>query len=153
MIKVYEMKGMNACKMSIEHKGVTINLSFENGDISSKRNARLTTENRFVQDAIEAMPTFGTRIVLVHAVEKSVAMPVEVEEEERSPRARRHAARGAVAKKAPVVENGATVVAEVKNVNDAAAYFMEKGITVESKEQLKELMQKHDVEFPNLVME
>ena len=77
------MKGMNACKMSIEHKGVTINLSFENGNISSKRNARLTTENRFVQDAIEAMQSFGTRVVLVHAVEKSVAIPVEVEEEER----------------------------------------------------------------------
>ena len=45
------------------------------------------------------------------------------------------------------------VVEDIKNVNDAAAYFMEKGITVESKEQLKELMQKHDVEFPNLVME
>ena len=59
MIKVYEMKGMNACKMSIEHKGVTINLSFENGNVSSKRNARLTTENRFVQDAIEADAHFS----------------------------------------------------------------------------------------------
>lgn len=148
------MKGMNACKMSIEYKGVNINLSFENGNISSKRNARLSTESRFVQDAIEAMPSFGTRVILAHAMEESVAAPAEVVEEERSPRARRQANRGErVAKKAPMVENGATVVAEVKNVNDAAAYFMEKGITVESKEQLKELMQKHDVEFPNLVME
>ena len=143
------MKGMNACKMSIEHKGVTINLSFENGNISSKRNARLTTENRFVQDAIEAMPSFGTRVVLVHAVEKSVAMPVEVEEEERSPRARRQASRGAVAKK-PKSENESTVVEEVKNINDAASYFMEKGETIESKEQLEELMQKYNVVFPNM---
>jgi hypothetical protein len=149
MIKVYEMKGMNACKMSIEHKGVTINLSFENGNISSKRNARLTTENRFVQDAIEAMPSFGTRVVLAHAMEKSVAIPVEVEEEERSPRARRQASRGAVAKK-PKSENEPTVVEEVKNINDAASYFMEKGEAVESKEQLEELMQKHNVVFPNL---
>lgn len=143
------MKGMNACKMSIEHKGVTVNLSFENGNISSKRNARLTTENRFVQDAIEAMPSFGTRVVLAHAMEKSVAMPVEVEEEERSPRARRQASRGAVAKK-PKSENESTIVEEVKNLNDAASYFMEKGVTVESKEQLEELMQKHNVVFPNM---
>lgn len=143
------MKGMNACKMSIEHKGVTINLSFENGNISSKRNARLTTENRFVQDAIEAMPSFGTRVVLAHAMEKSVAMSVEVEEEERSPRARRQASRGAVAKK-PKSENEPTAVEEVKNINDAASYFMEKGEAVESKEQLEELMQKYNVVFPNL---
>lgn len=146
------MKGMNACKMSIEHKGVTINLSFENGNISSNRNARLTTENRFVQDAIETMPSFGTRIVLAHAVEKSVAMPVEVEEEERSPRARRHAARGAVAKK-PKSESEPTAVEEVKNINDAVSYFGDKGVMVESKEHLKELMEKHNVEFPNLVIE
>ena len=143
------MKGMNACKMSIEHKGVTVNLSFENGNISSKRNARLTTENRFVQDAIEAMPSFGTRVVLAHAMEKSVAIPVEVEEEERSPRARRQASRGAVAKK-PKSENEPTAVEEVKNINDAASYFMEKGEAVESKEQLDELMQKHNVVFPNM---
>lgn len=143
------MKGMNACKMRIEHKGVTINLSFENGNISSKRNARLTTENRFVQEAIEAMPSFGTRVVLAHAVEKSVAIPAEVEEEERSPRARRQASRGAVAKK-PKSENEPTAVEEVKNINDAASYFMEKGVTVESKEQLEELMQKYNVVFPNM---
>ena len=153
MIKVYEMKGMNACKMSIEHKGVTINLSFENGNISAKRNARLTTESRFVQDAIEAMQTFGTRIVLAHAVENSVAKRVEVEEEERSPRARRQASRGAVAKK-PKSENEPTAVVDsVKNVNDAVSYFGDKGVMVESKEHLKELMEKHGVEFPNLVME
>lgn len=146
------MKGMNACKMSIEHKGVTINLSFENGNISSNRNARLTTENRFVQDAIEAMASFGTRVILVHAVEKSVAKPVEVEEEERSPRARRQAARGAVAKK-PKSENEPTAVEDVKNLNDAVAYFEGKGVLVGSKEQLSELMEKHNVEFPNLVME
>lgn len=143
------MKGMNACKMSIEHKGVTINLSFENGNISSKRNARLTTENRFVQDAIEAMPSFGTRVILAHAMEKSVAMPVEVEEEERSPRARRQASHGAVTKK-PKSENEPTAVEEVKNINDAASYFMEKGEAVESKEQLGELMQKYNVVFPNM---
>lgn len=149
MIKVYEMKGMNACKMSIEYKGVNINLSFENGNISSNRNARLSTESRFVQDAIEAMPSFGTRVILAHAMEESVAVP-EVIEEERSPRARRQMNRGS-SKKA--TDPGIVVVESVKNVNDAAAYFMDKGVSVESKEHLKELMQKHNVEFPNLVME
>lgn len=153
MIKVYEIKGMNACKMSTEYKGVSINLSFENGNISSKRNARLTTENKFVQDAIEAMPIYGTRIVLSHAMEKSVAKPVEVEEEEeRSPRMRRQANRGERAPKKTSVPN-VTVVESVKNLNDAASYFEGKGVLVESKEQLPEMMEQHNVVFPNLVIE
>ena len=102
MIKVYEMKGMNACKMSVEYKGVNINLSFDNGNISSKRNARLTTENRFVQDAIESMPIYGTRIILAHVVEKVEATPEVVEEEERSPRVRRQTNRGERAAKKAV---------------------------------------------------
>ena len=152
MIKVYEMKGMNACKMSTEYRGVTINLSFENGNISSKRNARLTTESRFVQEAIEAMPSFGTRIVLAHAVERGVAKPA-VAEEERSPRARRQASRGAVTKKPKEdekVNDDITVVEDVKNLNDAAAYFDGRGVFVESKEQLAKLMTEYGVEFPNM---
>lgn len=144
------MKGMNACKMSIEHKGVTINLSFENGNISSKRNARLTTENRFVQDAIEAMPSFGTRVVLVHAVEKSVAMPVEVEEEELSPKARRRMNRAERVVKKSAAPSDGDVVESVKNENDAVSYFEERGILVDSKEHLAEVMEKHNVVFPNL---
>jgi hypothetical protein len=152
MIKVYEMKGMNACKMSTEYRGVNIKLSFENGNVSSGRNARLTTDNRFVQDAIEALPIFGTKVVLAHSVEKTVVQPIVAEEEEeRSPRMRRQVARGTVVKKAKEAsENGSTIVDEVRNINDAASYFMEKGVTVESKEQLEELMQKHNVVFPNI---
>ena len=150
MIKVYEMKGMNACKMSIEHKGVTINLSFENGNISSKRNARLTTENRFVQDAIEAMPIFGTRIILAHTVERGVAKPVEAEEEACSPRLRRRMNRGEAATKKEAAGADTTVVKDVKNLNDAVAYFEEKGVLVETKEQLTEMMEKHNVSFPNM---
>lgn len=146
------MKGMNACKMSTEYRGVNIKLSFENGNISSGRNARLTTDNRFVQDAIEALPIFGTKVVLAHSVEKTVVQPIVAEEEEeRSPRMRRQVARGTVAKKAKEApEDGSTIVEEVKNINDAASYFMEKGVTVDSKEQLAELMQKHNVVFPNM---
>ena len=153
MIKVYEMKGMNACKMSVEYKGVNINLSFDNGNISSKRNARLTTENRFVQDAIESMPIYGTRIILAHVVEKVEATPEVVEEEERSPRVRRQTNRGERAAKKAVANVDQTVIEGVKNVNDAVGYFGGKDITVESVEHLKALMADHNVVFPNLVIE
>lgn len=144
------MKGMNACKMSIEHKGVTINLSFENGNISSKRNAKLTTENRFVQDAIEAMPIFGTRIVLTHTMDATPVKPVEVEEDELSPKARRRMSRAERAVKKSAAPSDGNVVESVKNVNDAVSYFEERGILVESKEHLTEVMEKHNVVFPNL---
>ena len=56
----------------------------------------------------------------------------------------------AVAKKKVIDGKESFVVYEVKNINDAASYFMEKGVTVESKEQLEELMQKYNVVFPNM---
>ena len=143
------MKGMNACKMSTEYRGITVNLSFDNGNISSKRNARLTTESRFVQDAIEAMPIFGTRIVLAYAMEVTPSKPVEVKEEEPSPRARRQMARERAIKKVSN-EPDSVIVDSVKNINDAVSYFEGKGILVESKEHLKEVTEKHNVVFPNM---
>lgn len=152
-VKVYEILGMDRCALSTVYLGTRVNLEFKGGDVMTKKNGTITTGNPFIQAAIEAMPAFGHRIVLKKTFEdKPIEVKKEIEDAPIRPRATKVKA-FAKEKKASVVENSATVVAEVKNVNDAAAYFMEKGITVESKEQLKELMQKHDVEFPNLVME
>lgn len=163
--KVYEVKGMDKCNLSTVYRGVRVNLEFKGGDTTSKKNGTLTTSDPFVQDAIEAMPSFGKKIALKGSYElRNGGRPATIQkdvEEENKPKFARVKPNAAELRKGKKtkhseeesVPNSATVVAEVKNVNDAAAYFMEKGITVESKEQLKELMQKHDVEFPNLVME
>jgi hypothetical protein len=163
--KVYEIKGMDKCSLSTSYRGVRVNLEFKGGDVSNKKNGTLATSDPFVQDAIEAMPSFGKKIVLRNSYElRSGGSPMKRQEDvekENKPKFARVKPNAAELRKGrktmhseeESVPNNTTVVEDIKNVNDAASYFMEKGITVESKEQLKELMQKHDVEFPNLVME
>ena len=161
--KIYEVKGMDKCNLSTTYRGVKVNLEFKGGDVSSRKNGSLSTSDPFVQDAIESMPAFGKKIVLKDTYEiRNGSRPIERQkdtEEEKRPRFAKtnpNAAalrKGKKVKEEAVEDTSVTVVEEVKNVNDAAAYFEEKGVLVESREHLKEMMQKHDVEFPNLVME
>lgn len=152
-VKVYEILGMDRCALSTVYLGTRVNLEFKGGDVMTKKNGTITTSNPFIQAAIEAMPAFGHRIILKKTFEdKPIEVKKEVEDATIRPRSAKVKA-FAKEKKASVSDSNALVVDEVKNVNDAAAYFMDKGVSVESKEHLKELMQKHNVEFPNLVME
>ena len=143
---------MDSCSMSTTYKGVKVNLSFRGGNSASGINGKMITSDPFVQDAIEAMPAFGKKIICTHAYTPA-RQAVPVLEEKKKPRL--VAAKGA-ADRLSKVEKVATeradcvVIEEVKNINDAASYFMEKGVTVESKEQLDELMQKYNVVFPNM---
>ena len=148
MTKVYEIKGMDKCKMSTTYLGVKVNLEFKGGDIMSRKDGYISTANPFIQAAIEAMPSYGHKIVLKREIEDAPVAKVSTEPIPTRPRATKVKAFGAD-KRGPV-QDGATVVDEVKNINDAASYFMEKGEAVESKEQLAELMQKHNVVFPNM---
>lgn len=162
--KVYEVKGMDKCSMSTTYRGVRVNLEFKGGDVASRKNGSLITSDPFVQDAIEAMPAFGRKIVLkgeydVRNGGSPVVRQKEAEDEKRPRfvRTNPNAAAMRKGKKAKVEEvpeekGGVAVVEEVKNINDAVSYFGDKGIAVESAAHLKELMAKHDVEFPNLVM-
>lgn len=148
MTKVYEIKGMDKCKMSTTYLGVKVNLEFKGGDIMSRKDGYISTSNPFIQAAIEAMPSYGHKIVLKREIEDTPVAAAPAEEAPTRPRATKVKAFGTDKKKA--VQEGSTVVEEVNNINDAASYFMEKGEAVESKEQLEELMQKHNVVFPNM---
>ena len=158
--KVYEIKGMDKCSLSTSYRGVRVNLEFKGGDVSNKKNGTLATSDPFVQDAIEAMPSFGKKIVLRNSYElRSGGSPmkrqedVEKENKPKFARVKPNAAelrRGKKEKEPERVDDEADVVEDVKNLNDAAAYFEEKGVFVESKEQLAELMEKYSVSFPNL---
>lgn len=158
--KVYEVKGMDKCSLSTTYKGVRVNLEFKGGDVSNKKNGTLTTADPFVQDAIEAMPSFGKKIVLKSTFEirnggKPAQTQADVEKENRPKfaRVKPNAAelrKGKKDKASERVDDEADVVEDVKNLNDAVAYFESKGVLIESKEQLSELMEKYNVEFPNL---
>jgi hypothetical protein len=149
MVKVYEIKGMDKCKMSTTYLGVKVNLEFKGGDIMSRKDGCISTANPFIQAAIEAMPSYGHKIVLKREIDDAPVETVVTEEAPTRPRATKVKAFGADKKKAAATD-GSTIVDEVKNINDAASYFMEKGEAVESKEQLEEFMQKYNVVFPNM---
>lgn len=138
---------MDKCKMSTTYLGVKVNLEFKGGDIMSRKDGYISTSNPFIQAAIEAMPSYGHRIVLKREIEDAPVV-VPVEEVPTRPRATKVKAFGADKKKA--VQEGATIVEEVKNINDAVSYFEGLGVLVESKEHLAEVMEKHNVVFPNL---
>lgn len=161
--KVYEVKGMDKCSMSTAYRGVRVNLEFKGGDVASRKNGSLITSDPFVQDAIEAMPSFGRKIILKGEYDvRNGGSPVvrqKEAEEEKKPRFVRTNPNAAALRKGKKAKEevsetrgDVTVVEEVKNINDAVSYFGDKGIAVESAAHLKELMAKHDVEFPNLVM-
>lgn len=143
---------MDSCSMSTTYRGVKVNLSFRGGNSASGINGKMITSDPFVQDAIEAMPAFGKKIICTHAYTPA-RQAVPVVEEKKKPRI--VAAKGVADRVSKVRKDtsgivDSVVIEEVKNINDAASYFMEKGVTVESKEQLEELMQKYNVVFPNL---
>lgn len=152
MKKVYEIKNMDSCSMSTTYRGVKVNLSFRGGNSASGINGKMITSDPFVQDAIEAMPAFGKKIICTHAYTPA-RQAVPVLEEKKKPRlvaARGAADRLSKVKKVATERADCVVIEEVNNINDAVSYFMEKGVTVESKEQLEELMQKYNVVFPNM---
>ena len=142
--------------MSTTYRGVKVNLSFRGGNSASGINGKMITSDPFVQDAIEAMPAFGKKIICTYAYTPA-RQSVPVVEESKRPRlvaAKGASDRVSKTKKVAVDRVIDTIVVEdVKNLNDAVAYFEGKGVLVGSKEQLSELMEKYNVEFPNLVME
>ena len=162
--KVYEVKGMDKCSLSTTYRGVRVNLEFKGGDVSNKKNGTLVTSDPFVQDAIEAMPSFGKKIVLKNSFElrnggKPAQRQEDVEKENRPKfaRVKPNAAELRKGKKPKDVPEEAQnsgddsfVVEDITNLNDAIAYFEEKGEIVGTKEQLAELMEKYSVSFPNL---
>lgn len=141
--------------MSTTYKGVKINLTFRGGNTASHINGKLITSDPFVQDAIEAMPSFGRKVFCSHAYSPSrQAEPAAMI----SKRPRLVSDRGIAdrvaktktAKRQDATAEGAIIVDDVKNINDAISYFSEMGVTLESKEQLDGLIVKHNVVFPNM---
>lgn len=140
---------MDRCSTSTTYLGVKVNLEFNGGDQLSRKNGFISTSNPFIQDAIESMPSFGQRIVLKSVVKNEPIVETQNEVVEEAPT---RPTRAKVKAFSPKKEES-NVVESVKNVNDAISYFGGKGITVESVDHLKEMMAKHNVEFPNLTME
>ena len=161
--KKYELLGMDYCMMSftylrLEVKGV----EFKNGNAANGVPASYSTDNEFIQDAIENDRRFKAgRIKLVSSVlisdegPKPQAKKQEAEAEPQQPRRVQRPKSPFISKEevkveAPSTEEAYEMVKSVKSVNDAVAYFAEKGEQFSSDEELAALKDKYKVAFPNL---
>lgn len=157
--KLYELVGMDACRMQTVYCGTKVNMEFKNGNHLNGKKAVLITSNPFVQDAIEKDPRFGEMFKLSKVYEKE-GDELELSQME-SDGKRPFIGRGKAARRKTQAEldkakmlsdknDKCTEVLEVKTVNDAIDYFTSVGETVEDESQIRELMDKHMVRFPNM---
>ena len=127
MVKVYEMTRFDAMTIRLNYCGQTIMASFKGG-VNAKVRARLTTTDRFLQDALEADPRFGTLYRMLRSYEDTPSKHVYANKVDGAPKK----------------------ITKVKSVNDALRFFTEMGASVTGDSDLKTLMEKFNVEFPNL---
>lgn len=121
------MARYDAMTIRVVYCGVTIPCEFKGGR-SARVRARLTTSNRFIQDALENDPRYGTLYIKLR------------EYEDFPSKAAQAAAIDAKPKK----------ITKVKDVNSALMFLSTLGATVTGESDLDALMEKYNVEFPNL---
>lgn len=150
---------MDYFKTSTTYLGVKVNLEFKNGNTTAKINARFSTDNQFVQDAIEADKKLMRRVKIAHVAvineeEQRVVDSAKGEHPRtvrrpKSPFVKEQAQQLAeVVAKQQEEEKKPEAVSDVKNVNDAIAWFAAKGETDFS--DLEALREKYNVTFPKM---
>lgn len=156
--KRYELSGMDYAMLSftflrLEVKGV----EFKNGNAANGVPASYSTDNQFIQDAIENDRRFKSgRIKLVSQTVVQEAKPApantsnKAKSEEEQPRRVVRPKTPFIPKEEAKADSEYEAVKTVKTVNDAIAYFQEKGEVFSSDEELAELKDKYKVTFPNL---
>ncbi len=127
MVKVYEMTRFDAMTIRLHYCGQTILANFKGG-VSAKVRARLTTSDRFVQDALEADPRYGTLYRMLRSYEDFSCYKAANAEVDSKPKK----------------------IAKVKSINDALRFFTEMGASVTGEADLSTLMARYNVEFPNM---
>lgn len=127
LVKVYELSRYDAMTLRVPYLGQVVMAHFKGG-VNARVRARLTTANVFVQDALEHDSRYGKLFTLVRKYENAPS----------------HVARAAAVDAKPKKIN------KVKTVNDALLYFTQLGASVAGESDLQTLMEKYNVEFPNL---
>ena len=151
--KVYELMGMDSCFISFTYCRMNVSVNFTGGNTANHLNARYITDNPFIQDAIENDKRFQLgkiRIMQSTVIEDETP---EVKQEEKQVEKRRVVRKPS----SPIIAEQAAAIAsanlekveDVRNINDAIAYFAEKGETISDKKDLAALKKKYNVEFPN----
>ena len=153
---------MDNCMIQFTYLRLPVNVEFKHGNAANGVPACYSTDNKFIQDAIENDRRFtGGRIKLVstnvikdeNELKAEAKAKAQAAAEESQPRRVIRPKTPFVAKEEPQAvspESEYEAVKSVKTVNDAIAYFTEKGEAVTSDEELATLKDKYKVTFPNL---
>lgn len=159
--KRYELPGMDNCLMKLTFLRLEVNVEFKNGNAANGIPASYSTDNKFIQDAIEDDRRFKTgriRLAQTNVIQndkaKEAPKKTEAVKEEEAPRRVVRPKSAFIPKEepkaAPAADNDYEAVKTVKTVNDAIAFFQEKGEVFQSDEELAALKDKYKVTFPNL---
>jgi hypothetical protein len=127
MVKVYELTRFDAMTLRVPYLGQTVMANFKGGDRIRSR-AKLVTSDRFIQDALEHDPRYGVLFTCVKKYEDTPAQVAKAAADKAKPRK----------------------ITKVKTINDALLYFTQLGASVTGENDLKDLMEQYNVEFPNL---
>ena len=148
---------MDNCMITFTFLRIDVNVEFKNGNAANGRPASYSTDNNFIQDAIENDRRFKTgRIRLaessvIEADKPKTPKAAQSAEAESAPRRVTRPKTPFIQKEeVKTADSGYEKVESVKTVNDAIAYFQEKGEVFSSDEELTALKDKYKVTFPNL---
>lgn len=158
--KLYELIGMSSGRFETKYYGIRLTLKFEQGFSSTGiQVGQLITNDKFLQDAIEHDVRYGRRWRLKQVFERPKEEPKqeEVVEEQQPvvkrttlPKREQKPKAEPKKKEESKAKVSRTIVETVTNRNDAAEWFAEKGSVFTTDAELQELMEKFDVDFPNL---
>lgn len=134
MIKIYEATGLNSATLATFYKGISIVLNFKNGDTTRKKWATLQTDNKLVQDAIEADERFGVTIQLKQTFK------TEDDENQEEPKTEKKKSGKSKAKEAETEDK------VFSSSNDAVRWLTEKGLYTGT-ENVAELIEEHNIKI------
>lgn len=155
MIKDYEFVGKQCAVLHLKYFGIDLKVEFTNGNTARQRGAEFSTNDRFVQDAIEHDSRFGSVIKLRGVYpEASDKKPEQVTKNTKDEKGKGgKSGKGAADKnnsKDGEDDQQVQVVESCKNMNDVVKFFTDKGEKPEGDEDIKALMEKYNVSFPNV---
>lgn len=127
MIKVYELSRYDAMTLRVVYMNQTIMVNFRGG-VKGRNRASFTTNSAFVQDAIESDPRYGSLFTMVRKYEDIPSSAAKIAADKAKPRR----------------------ITKVRTVNDALLYLSQLGAAITGEADLSDLMERYNVEFPNL---
>ena len=164
MIKDYEFVGKQCAVLHLKYFGIDVKVEFTNGNTARQRGAEFSTNDRFVQDAIEHDSRFGSVIKLRGAYPEASDKKPEptdkaaVDEKAKGGKTAKGCKLAAYkSSNTGTADSGndddgssAQAVESCKNMNDVVKFFTDKGEKPEGDEDIKALMEKYNVSFPNV---